>query len=479
MPRKNVLLFALVVLGFVLALQLNMIAARRSDYSVFDPLVDVCDLVRRNYVSETNDEELVQGAINGMLHKLDPYSEYVPPQGVEEFQKRTSGTYEGIGIGIDIEQGRLTVISPFEGFPAQKAGVRSGDIILQVNDQATKGWSSTRAVQKMTGPAGTKVTLKVLHRDGTEQEILITREKIQVPTVRGWRRNTVDGAWDYMLDDQAGIGYVRLTQFNSDTTGHFQQAVETLRGLQMKAMILDLRSNPGGLMSAAVEIIDRFIDHGLIVSTRGAHTQEQTQKAQAEGTYPRFHLVVMIDQGSASASEIVAGSLQDHGRAVIVGQRSWGKGSVQRIIHLPDTGAALKLTTDYYYLPKGRCVHRLPDAEQWGVQPDIEEEFDTDNIDELRQAIDDLTIETLARVEERTAQQGHRPADPCALAPAPDDPAPTEDAPGTDPADQALKIQQAQRLTDLDSQLAQAVKQCRGLLRARPSLQGLAESITE
>lgn len=424
-------------------------AGQTGDYRIFDPLVDVCDLIHRNYVVETDDKELVTGAINGMLHELDFYSEYIPAPEVEAFQKQTSGSYEGIGIGIDSKEGNLIVISPFEDSPAYKAGVQAGDMILEVNGQETKGWSNTKAVKEMTGEAGSEVKIKVRHADGEEEDIVIVRERIQVPTIKGWRREAA-GGWDYMLDEESKVGYVRLTQFVEETAGELDAAMEKLQQQKMEALILDLRSNPGGLMSAAVEIVDRMIDHGVIVSTRGAHTAPQEQTAQAQGTYPRFHLVILIDQGSASAAEIVSGSLQDHGRAVVVGQRSWGKGSVQRVFRLPDSGDAVKITTDYYYLPKGRCVHRLPGSDTWGVDPDVEEKLDPTKFEELRDLLEELMRQPAAK-EKKEAETG-----------------------GEDKAKEAAaKKALAERLLELDGQLAQGLKQCKGLIRSRPGLQPL------
>ena len=216
----------------------------------------------------------------------------------------------------------------------------------------------------------------------------------------------------------------------------------------MEALILDLRSNPGGLMSSALEVADRFLDQGIIVSTRGANTAPQKQIAHSPNTYPRFPLVVLIDQGSASGSEIVAGALQDHNRGVIVGNRSWGKGSVQRPIRLPDSGAVLKLTTDYYYLPNGRCVHRRDGADLWGVDPDVEEAFEPESMEKFRALQEQL-------IEPSTAER----------------PAPTPDK----AADRDL----LNRLLALDTQLDQAVKQCKGLIRAKPALKSLAETFSE
>jgi len=446
----------LVVLFILLTGSAGACLAQSSpDYTLFDPLVDVCDLIQKHYVEETKDQDLVTGAINGMLHKLDPYSEFIPEPDVSEFQKQTSGSYEGIGIGIDIKNGILTVISPFENSPAYQAGVLAGDRILEVDNKSTKGWSTTRAVKELTGSAETDVTIKVLHLDGVQETITITRKQIHIPTIRGWRRKKINGFWDFMLEEKAKIGYIRLIQFTSDSVSELDAAIDQLNDQQMKALIFDLRSNHGGLLGIAVETVNRFIDKGIIVSTRGAHSGEKVQKATAAGTYRRFPLVVIIDHGSASASEIVAGALQDHSRAIIVGQRSWGKGSAQQVFRLPDSGHTVKLTTEYYYLPKGRCVHRRPGAETWGVDPDIEETIDTDKIPQLRKFMNKLTVEPLTQAK-------------------PDDQIQPDLA-----DEQAHREKQAQKLLRLDAQLDQAVKQCKGLLRARPTLQSLTETFTE
>lgn len=489
MTRKD-RFYALVVALLALATVLNVSIARRDDFSLFDPLVDVSHLIRQYYVDQTDDEELAVGAINGMLHQLDPYSEYIPAESVDEFQKLTSGTYEGIGTAIDMEEGYITIISPFEDSPAYKAGILPGDKILEVNGRSTKGWSATQAVRELTGQAGTSVVIKVLHEDASEETITIERGKIHVPSIRGWRRIGQNGGWDALIDKTAQIGYVRITQFTTDTAAELDKLTAQLRDEGMRAMILDLRSNPGGIMSTAIEIADRFLDEGIIVSTRGDKFETQVTKATYQGTYPHFPLVVLIDQGSASASEIVAGALQDHGRAVIVGKRSWGKGSVQQIFHLPESGAAVKLTTNYYYLPNGRCVHRKPDAETWGVDPDIEEDLVDQNVSGLDRA---EQLEALRDLMRQLTMQPPAPAQPNGLETPPtndetlnDQPTPPSQDPapdlgiGIDPTtgldDDAASL--AEQLLALDPQLAQAVKQAKGLLRAQPSLQGLSDTLT-
>jgi carboxyl-terminal processing protease len=468
--KKNLIYAGIIVWATLLSILNVSIARRSSDHNVLNPLVDVCDLIHKHYVKEAKDEELIAGAINGMLHNLDPYSEYIPPKEVEEFHKQTSGTYDGIGIGIDVKDGWITVISPFENTPAYQAGVRAGDKIIEVNGQNTKGWSATKAVKELTGKSNTDVAIKVIHLDGSEETIQITRKEIHVPTVRGWRRSSLDGTWDYLLDEGNGIGYVRITQFTGDTDNELDRAVKKLETHKMKTLILDLRSNPGGLMSSAVQVVDRFIDQGVIVSTKGAHSVDHEEKASLTNTYPRLPLIVLIDQGSASGSEIVAGALQDHSRAVIVGKRSWGKGSVQRLIRLPESGAAVKLTTDYYYLPKGRCVHRLPQADAWGVDPDIEEDLDLnkEELADLRELMKKLTVEALTE----SVKNGHKNNGSRT------DEKPTETEEAINKKEQIQKREQAQQLLELDNQLAQAVKQCKGLLRAQPTLPSLAETFT-
>ncbi|MCF7957138.1 MAG: S41 family peptidase [Phycisphaerae bacterium] len=450
MPNRNRLYINIIVMCAVLT-AINLVFAKSAD--LFDPLLDVADLVQKQYVTEVKEEDMVSGAINGMLHELDPYSEYIPAVDLAKFEKQLHGDYEGIGIGVDMQDGRLVVISPFEGSPAHKAGMRSGDIIIEVDGQSTKGWSITKATDHLTGKANTQVVVKVMHKEGTEETLSITRQKIHIPSTRGWRHNTVDGHWDYMLDEESKIGYIRVSQFVSDTVKEFDTVVKSLQEKQMKALILDLRSNPGGLLDAAVEMVDHLVSQGTIVSTRGAHSKEKKWEAKAEGTFPHFHLVVLVDQYSASASEVVSGALKDHNRAVIVGKRTWGKGSVQKVIRLNSSGDTVKLTTDHYYLPGGRCVHKLPGAETWGVEPDIIQSLDMKKLDALQELMGKL-LDTVEIDKKVTPEQARE-------------------------KDLLLSQQQAQSLFSLDDQLDQAVKQCKGQLRTRPGLESITEMVAE
>ena len=440
MSSRNAVYLGIIVLSALLTLLLNISNARRS-ITLFDPLVDVCNLIQNYYVDETEDEKLITGAINGMLHRLDAHSEYIPVSDVDDFQKQASGSYEGIGISLDSQDGYLIVISPFEDSPAFKAGVRAGDVILEVDGKDAKNLSDVQAVRILTGEAGTSVRLKVLHRDGSEEEVVITRAKVSVPTIRGWRRHGNQNGWDYMLDQEEGIAYIRLTQFTAESIQAFDKAIETCLDQGMDALILDLRSNPGGLMSAAVAIADRFIGDEVIVSTRGAHSSPQVTRGRADNDLPNIPLVVLVDQGSASASEIVAGALQDHRRGIVVGERSWGKGSVQEIFQLPDSGALLKLTTAYYYLPKGRCVHRREGESEWGVTPDIEEKMDFSKREDFIKLTEELSIAPVSESQDSDDRQSV-----------------------------AMGGELRQRLLEADNQLAQAYKQSRGLLRTRPSV---------
>jgi len=338
-----------------------------------DRFIEILRLVQKQYVDDVDTKQLFRDAIAGMLAGLDPFSNYIPPDELAEFNKATRGKFGGIGIQVGMRKGMLSVISPLEGTPAYRAGVLAGDIIMEIEGKSTDGIRLDEAVKILTGDAGTTVTITVRHMTGDKETITITRAIIEVPTVKGLRRDE-NNEWVYMIDEDKKIGYVRVASFVENSVPDLRKAIETMRAGGMKAMIMDLRFDPGGILKTAVEMTDLFITDGVIVKTKGRTTPYWEATASKEGTVPYFPMVVLVNQYSASASEIVSGALQDHGRAIIIGERTFGKGSVQNVIPLKGEESALKLTTSKYYLPSGRCIHRQEDMteeDEWGVVPDI------------------------------------------------------------------------------------------------------------
>ncbi|NUQ64175.1 MAG: S41 family peptidase [Pirellulales bacterium] len=342
-------------------------------YELHKLLVETMDEVERNYVKDISRRELIEAAIQGVLTKLDPYSSYIRPDEVDSFRSSVESEFGGIGIQLGIDDGALTVLSPLVGTPAYRAGLLAGDRIVEINGKSTEGISMDDAVRQLKGKEGTQVTLTVIHPGKAEKEpVKITREVIHVETVMGDRRSA-DDSWNFMLDDEKRIGYIRITAFSRNTARELRDALAQLKAKNLRALILDLRFNPGGLLPSAIEVSDLFIAEGRIVSTRGRNTEERTWNARKDGTFEGFSMAVLVNRFSASASEIVAACLQDHKRAIVVGERTWGKGSVQNVIELEDGHSALKLTTASYYRPSGKNIHRFPDAkesDQWGVMPD-------------------------------------------------------------------------------------------------------------
>jgi carboxyl-terminal processing protease len=370
------------VLLAVLAFQLpGSIAQRDDDYAWVRTLVQVHRQVVNNYVEPVDDAKLKERSVEGMLSELDPYTNYIPPERQERFDQQIEGTFNGVGISLDMQEGKVTVISPMEGSPADRAGIEAGDFIVKVDGQAVAGWNLDEVVKHVTGKAGTQVTLTIL-RGGKNIDFTMTRQEIVLPTVLGYDRNR-DDSWNYWVSQNPKIAYVRIGQFDANT-------FETLKGILagvppspgspghpglvqsgMNGLILDLRFNPGGRLEQAVEVVNLFVKEGVIVTTRGRNRPEQVQRATGQGTLPYFPMVVLVNDFSASAAEIVSGSLKDNHRALVIGQRTFGKGSVQEILPLDDHSGELKLTVAYYYLPSGRLVHRKKDATDWGVEPQI------------------------------------------------------------------------------------------------------------
>lgn len=313
---------------------------------------EVLTQVQKNYVDETKVKDLVQGAIRGMLSTLDPHSAYMTPEMYKEMQVETKGEFGGVGIQIGVKENRLAVIAPIEGTPAYRAGIKAGDYITKVNDETTKDLTLMDAVQKMRGPKGTKVNLTI-QRDGTADPLQFTlvRDTIKIESVKS-----------KVLDN---IGYIRLTQFQEATGRDLGRVLKQFKEQKLQSTILDLRNNPGGLLTAAVEVSEQFLPNGkLVVYTKGRESKKDEWFAKGKDQMDDAPMIILVNEGSASASEIVAGALQDYGRAVIVGTTSFGKGSVQTILPLGD-GSGLRLTTAKYYTPKGRSIQST------GITPDI------------------------------------------------------------------------------------------------------------
>ncbi|MGB2822155.1 MAG: S41 family peptidase [Phycisphaerae bacterium] len=309
---------------------------------------------------------------DGFLDELDKFSSMIWPYDVPNFEKQTMGHFCGVGIQIAKEPGEpLRVVTPLIGTPAFRAGIKAGDLIVEVNGKKTEKQSIDTLVKEIMGDKGTKVVMAV-KRAGRTKEYSIIRDRIHIRTVKGWKRQPKTGEWDYLVDSDDRIGYIRVTQFTSQTAEHVATAFRQLQASGARSVVLDLRFNPGGLLSSAARVANEFLLAGLIVSTRGRNTKSSELNANTFGRYLDGDLVVLVNQYSASAAEIVSGALKDWHRARIVGQRTYGKGSVQNVISIRRHAARLKLTTAYYYLPGGRLLHRKNGAKDWGVDPDIE-----------------------------------------------------------------------------------------------------------
>ena len=352
---------AFVISSLLVVLTLSLggsVASKSADssatYEQLKLFTEVLSIVQNQYVDEVPPKDLIYNAIKGTLRGLDPHSSFLDPDSYKEMQVETSGSFGGLGIEITLRDDVLTVVSPIEGTPAYRAGLLTGDRIVKIDGLVTKDMQLPDAVKRMRGKPGTKVTVTVVREGWTEpKDFDITREQIRVQSVRS-------------ADLGGGIAYVKLRQFQEQSPGDMAAALEKAAKTGMKALVLDLRGNPGGLLTAAVEVTEEFIDDGkLVVYTEGrVRNQNMRFSAHAKKSYPNLPMVVLVNQGSASASEIVAGALQDWGRAIVVGTQTFGKGSVQTIIPLSD-GSGLRLTTAKYFTPKGRSIHGK------GITPDI------------------------------------------------------------------------------------------------------------
>jgi len=369
MMRKTSLLFLGALAGVLATLMITQPrallagsaarAAVSDTYRELNLFGDVFERVRADYVERPDDSKLVESAINGMLAGLDPHSSYMDPKSFRDMQVQTRGEFGGLGIEVTMEDGLVKVVAPIDDTPAAKAGVMANDVITHLDDEAVQGLTLNQAVDKMRGPVNTKIKLTIMRKGADKPiEVTIVRDIIRVKSVR-WHPEGGD------------VGYIRITQFNEQTTDGLKQAINELNAQlgadKIKGYVVDLRNNPGGLLDQAISVSDTFLEKGEIVSTRGRNPEETQRFNARPGDMTKGKpVIVLINGGSASASEIVAGALQDHKRATLIGTRSFGKGSVQTIIPLGAGNGALRLTTARYYTPSGRSIQAK------GISPDIE-----------------------------------------------------------------------------------------------------------
>ena len=361
MKKKAILNFLTFILILFLFNQ-KVISSENEIYEKIDVFGEVLEKINKEYVDEINQSDSMDSAINGLLQSLDPYSGYMSPEIFNEMQTETSGEFGGLGIEVTMESGVVKVISPIDDTPASKAGIKAGDYIVKINDTQVQGKSLSEAVELMRGPVGSAIELTIRRR-GEKKALTfnVTREIIQIKSVKA-----------ELLEKN--IGYIRLTSFNENSAGQIKKEINKFeKNKNLKSYILDLRNNPGGLLSQAIKISDFFLDNGEIVSTKSRQQSENRKWFAKKGDLTKGKtILVLINYGSASASEIVAGALKDHKRAILIGENSYGKGSVQSIIPLKNKGA-IRLTVAKYYLPSGKSISEV------GVSPDIEIDEESDD----------------------------------------------------------------------------------------------------
>jgi carboxyl-terminal processing protease len=343
-------------------------ATTEKENALLKRLAEVRDKLAKYYVAPLDDKAMAEQALRGLLKGLkDPYTDYLSAEELNSVENQLKGRLSGVGAQLKMVNERLTVITPLEGSPALQAGLRPGDIIEAIDGKATRGLAINDAVERILGPAGTAVKLKVVHPEGVVEELSVTRGEIRLRTVTGFRRD-LDGRWQFLLEPEHKIGYLRVHQFARSTAGEMREAIQEMQKDGLKGLILDLRFCPGGLLDQALEVCKLFLAKGVILSTRGPGKEERVFKADGTSTLGDLPLLVLINEHTASAAEIVAGALRDHDRAVLLGTRTFGKGSVQTLVML-DAGGAVKVTTAYHYLPSGRNIQKRPGDKTWGVDP--------------------------------------------------------------------------------------------------------------
>lgn len=387
MPRRNLLILFLATLVAVLC-------RGRIDANPYTRVLDdAMNKVERWGLNPVSRKRLFEGAMDGMMSQLDRNSRYLSPTRLKEFHEDVDLQFAGIGIevGIDPKTKDLKVLSPVANSPAAKAGIVAGDRILRINDVSTKGLSLADASGMLRGQKDTPVTLNILHPgDDHPRDIRIVRADVQADSVRGDVRKS-DGSWDFFLDGRHKIGYLRITTFTDNTVNELRQALSWMTQQGMRGLVLDLRDNPGGYLDAGVGVCDLLVDSGVIVTTRGRKKQiSEKYSATGHAPFVNFPIAVIVNGQTASAAEIVAACLQDDNRAAIVGQRTYGKGTVQDLIDLESNCGAIKLTTKSYWRPSGKNIHRSPEAvakDEWGVTPTkgLKLELDDDQTDAWRE----------------------------------------------------------------------------------------------
>jgi carboxyl-terminal processing protease len=378
MPRRNLVLAISVVLFSLLCYA----RADRNPHGRY--FSEILEKVERRALEPLPQQQLYEAGVRGMLSALDEHTGYSNQAEAQQLNELLDQEFAGIGIRLDLAaaDGHLTVLSPIYGSPAYKAGLRAGDQITAINGESTRNLSVDDAVRRLRGRAGQAVSLSVLHSgESTPVEITVVRGKIQVESVLGDARRA-DGSWSFVLAGHPQIGYVRISTFGARTIEELRSALEQVERAGCRALVLDLRDNAGGLLDAGIAAADMFLDSGVIMTTRGREGNVlETYQAEPGAAIEALPLAVLVNRYSASASEIVAAALQDHGRAVVIGERTWGKGTVQNVLPVEGGRAVLRLTTAAYWRPSGRNIHRGRDAQPsdvWGVEPDLSVELDDD-----------------------------------------------------------------------------------------------------
>jgi carboxyl-terminal processing protease len=460
------LIFAVAVLVTWKAAQSE--TAQSEDAELYRLFVDAVEHVDRSYVKEVDRKKLIQSAINGMLSELDPYSNYISKDEFEQFSRSTTGKFGGVGIQVRPKQKAdpfLSVLTPVVGTPAYEAGILANDRIVNVDGKPVEGLSQSEVVDLLTGEPGTSVKVSLVHEpfDQPAVDVTLMRAVINIESVLGDRHDEKD-AWNFFVDADSKIAYVRISAFMQETAADLRKTLERLNGEGLQGLVIDLRDNPGGLLSSAIDVCDLFLREGIIVSTKGRNTEDKPYTATPEVVVGDVPTAILVNRWSASASEIVSACLQDHQKAVIVGERTFGKGSVQNVIELEGGRSALKLTTASYRRPSGKNIHRFNDSkedDEWGVKPD--EGYAISLTDEEYRAY----VEWRAQ-RDRIVGKG-KPATEPAEEPKPAEELKAAEEPKAEPAEHTADKPAESKPEFKDKQLEKALEYIKGKLPAQPA----------